>query len=51
MVVETRRRKGFHSLVMLVAWLLWKHRKECVFEGRTPNVPQLLHRIHEELAL
>jgi hypothetical protein len=26
-------RKGINSLVMLVAWWLWKQRSKCVFEG------------------
>jgi hypothetical protein len=26
-------RKGINSLVMLVAWWLWKQRNKCVFEG------------------
>lgn len=26
-------KKGFESLIILVAWELWKHQNACVFEG------------------
>ncbi|WVZ74754.1 hypothetical protein U9M48_022897 [Paspalum notatum var. saurae] len=29
-------RQGFHSLVMLVAWTIWKHRNWSVFDGMQP---------------
>jgi hypothetical protein len=31
-------RKGLNSLIILVAWELWKHRNACVFEGASPCV-------------
>lgn len=31
-------RKGFSSLVILVAWWVWKHRNACVFDGAAPNI-------------
>jgi hypothetical protein len=27
--------KGFNSLVILGAWVIWKHRNRCVFDGAT----------------
>ncbi|XP_066333406.1 uncharacterized protein [Miscanthus floridulus] len=30
-------RKGLNSLIILVAWEIWKHRNSCVFEGVLPN--------------
>jgi hypothetical protein len=34
-------RKGVNSLVMLVAWWLWKQRNKCVFEGILPAATRL----------
>jgi hypothetical protein len=34
--------KGVNSLVSLGAWVLWKHRNQCVFEGCNPNVAAVL---------
>jgi hypothetical protein len=31
--VPMDRRKGLNSLVILVAWEIWKHRNPCVLEG------------------
>ncbi|WVZ96924.1 hypothetical protein U9M48_042504, partial [Paspalum notatum var. saurae] len=35
-------KKGLNSFIILVAWELWKHRNDCVFEGSRPScsVPQ-----------
>jgi len=37
------QKKGFNSAVMLGAWSLWVHRKNCVFEGAGPSLA-LVHR-------
>jgi hypothetical protein len=29
-------KKGLNSLIILVAWELWKHRNACVFDGARP---------------
>jgi len=34
--VPKQHKKGFNSLVMLGAWILWKHRNACVFDGSAP---------------
>lgn len=39
--VQKVRRKGFNSLITMGAWLLWKHRNACVFEGSSPNLNTL----------
>ena len=39
--VASQRKKGFNSLVILVAWGLWKHRNACVFYEASPNVSKL----------
>ncbi|WVZ79231.1 hypothetical protein U9M48_026835 [Paspalum notatum var. saurae] len=44
-------RKGFNSLVILVAWCIWKHRNGCVFEGASPNVDSVLRAVVEEANL
>lgn len=44
-------RKGFNSLVILVAWMLWKLRNACVFEGAAPDMNKLLQAVRDEAAL
>ncbi|WVZ51606.1 hypothetical protein U9M48_002735, partial [Paspalum notatum var. saurae] len=41
-------RNGFNSLVILVAWEIWKGRNSCVFEGSQPNVQRLLASVRDE---
>jgi len=43
-------RKGLASATLL-AWMLWKQRNACVFDGDSPSVPQLNRKIKEEVAL
>ncbi|WVZ57357.1 hypothetical protein U9M48_007751 [Paspalum notatum var. saurae] len=35
-------RKGLNSLIILVAWQIWKHRNSCVFEGTRPCVQSIV---------
>ena len=44
-------RKGLNSLIILVAWEIWKHRNVCVFEGASPNVQEVLHAMAIEGSL
>ena len=44
-------RKGLASAVLLVPWMLWKHRNDCVFNGARPSVNALLTKIKEEASL
>ena len=44
-------RKGLNSLIILVAWVIWKHRNSCVFEGVLPNSQVLLQAITNESTL
>ncbi|WVZ63192.1 hypothetical protein U9M48_012845 [Paspalum notatum var. saurae] len=46
--VEKAIRKGLNSLVILVAWEIWKHRNACVFEGVVPCVQQVRQAMVEE---
>ncbi|WVZ57988.1 hypothetical protein U9M48_008310, partial [Paspalum notatum var. saurae] len=49
--VPKESRKGFNSLVIMVAWTLWKHRNACVFEGLSPSVPLVCREVEEESKL
>jgi hypothetical protein len=40
--------KGINSLVMLVAWRLWKQRNKCVFEGDAPCGNQIIQNIKDD---
>jgi len=46
--IQKDKRKGFNTLVILGAWLLWKHRNACVFEGDRPNLNRLLQAFKDE---
>ncbi|WVZ88496.1 hypothetical protein U9M48_035013 [Paspalum notatum var. saurae] len=41
-------RKGLNSLIILVAWQIWKHRNSCVFEGTRPCVQSVVLAVVEE---
>jgi hypothetical protein len=49
--IQDQLRKGFNSLVMLGAWVLWKHRNSCVFNVVVPSVPATLLVAREEALL
>ncbi|GJN06809.1 hypothetical protein PR202_ga24574 [Eleusine coracana subsp. coracana] len=40
--------KGLNSLVALGAWILWRHRNDCVFNGTSPNFVAALTLAGEE---
>lgn len=44
-------RKGFNTLVMLVAWETWKHSNKCVFDGVAPRTQVMLTEIKQEAQL
>jgi hypothetical protein len=44
-------RRGFNSLVILDAWIIWKHRNQCVFKGVSPSVPFVLQAARDEALL
>ena len=43
------QRKGFNTLVSLVAWMIWKHRNRVVLDGISPNLTLLLELVVEEM--
>jgi hypothetical protein len=50
-VQEEQQRKGFNSLAVLGAWIIWKHRNRCVFDGLAPCVSAALLAVREEALL
>jgi hypothetical protein len=51
MWVPGQLRKGFNSLMVLGAWVIWKHRNSCVLNGVSPSVPAVLEMAREEALL
>nr|BDI54638.1 retrotransposon protein, putative, unclassified [Triticum aestivum] len=41
-------RKDLHTVMLLVLWELWKHRNAIVFEGDSPSVHRLIHKVKAE---
>lgn len=39
---------SLNSLIILVAWEVWKHRNSCVFENATPSVQEVLSAVNAE---
>jgi hypothetical protein len=44
-------RKGLASTTLLIAWILWKQRNACVFEGESPSTSRLHSQIRKEAAM
>uniref|UniRef100_A0A453EDL1 Reverse transcriptase zinc-binding domain-containing protein n=1 Tax=Aegilops tauschii subsp. strangulata TaxID=200361 RepID=A0A453EDL1_AEGTS len=42
------RRKALRSIALLVPWMIWKHKNECVFDNETPSIDLLVDRIKDE---
>lgn len=49
--VKKEDRKGVNSLIILGAWMIWKHRNACVFEGVSPSVNTILSLLKDEQSL
>ena len=49
--VKKEFKKGVNSLIILGAWLIWKHRIACVFEGVTPSVISIMRDLRDEHSL
>ena len=42
-------RKGLNSIIILGAWLVWKHRNYYVFDGGAPNLSRVMTAFREEV--
>ncbi|TVU34045.1 hypothetical protein EJB05_15869, partial [Eragrostis curvula] len=49
--VKKEDRKGVNSLIILTAWLLWKRRIACMFDGASTSVPEILRQFRDEYKL
>ncbi|WVZ88479.1 LOW QUALITY PROTEIN: hypothetical protein U9M48_034996, partial [Paspalum notatum var. saurae] len=49
--VPKEMKKGLNSLIILVAWELWKHINACVFEGVRPSVVLLCQEVERKSSL
>lgn len=49
--VTKEHKKGVNSLIILVAWSIWKHRNACVFEYTSPSVASILRELKDEHSL
>jgi hypothetical protein len=45
------QRKGFNTLVSLVAWMMWKHRNACVFDKAPPSIAKIIQEVRDEASL
>lgn len=41
-------RNGLNSLIILVAWEVWKHCNACVFDNVRPNIQEVLRSVNTE---
>jgi hypothetical protein len=42
------RRKGLNSMIILGAWILWKHHNRCVLDGAVPSLMATLSQADDE---
>jgi hypothetical protein len=49
--VLNHHKKGFNSLVALVAWWIWTHRNAYVFDDISPSVSMVLQNIKDEVVV
>jgi hypothetical protein len=47
-VITDAARRGLNSVLILGAWVLWKHRNISVFDAATPNLTAALAQAGEE---
>jgi hypothetical protein len=47
-IVSGLVKKGLDSLIILGAWMVWKHRNRVVLDGATPDLTLLLRSAEEE---
>ncbi|GJN38466.1 hypothetical protein PR202_gb27506 [Eleusine coracana subsp. coracana] len=35
-------------MIIMCAWVIWKHRNSCIFEGASPNMNELIRTFKHE---
>jgi hypothetical protein len=45
---KDKKKKGFNSVVILGAWILWKNRNSYVFQCTRPCMENILHEFQDE---
>jgi hypothetical protein len=48
-LVPNTLKNGLNSLIILEAWTVWKHRNDCVFNGKSPSLSTALIMAGDEL--
>jgi hypothetical protein len=46
--VEKEYIRGVNSLIILGAWIIWKHINACVFGGAAPSVTSIIREFKDE---
>ncbi|GJN33672.1 hypothetical protein PR202_gb22293 [Eleusine coracana subsp. coracana] len=46
--VRKEHRKGLNSLIITSAWLIWKQRNACVFEGASSSISEVMRTLKDE---
>jgi hypothetical protein len=46
--IPNEARKGLSSLIILVAWEIWKHRNDCVLENSRPSLQVVVRAVSLE---
>jgi len=47
--VSGRVLNGLNSIIILGAWNLWNHRNQCVFDGASPSISNIISTTFEDL--
>jgi hypothetical protein len=47
-IITGEARKGLNSIIILGAWVLWKHKNRCVFDAAPPSLMTALAQDREE---
>jgi hypothetical protein len=48
-LVPCTLQKGLNTLIILGAWTVWKHRNDCVFNGKSPHLSTALSLAGDEI--
>lgn len=42
-------RKGIRTMIMLITWEIWNERNNCIFRGKLPSLPDVIHAIRQNM--